>query len=52
MGRDAPSEAYVRFCQDAVTMVGGPERHVLGWLMRRPTKAGLQSGKSYGEERC
>jgi len=30
MGRNAPSEACVRFCQDAVTVVGGPERQVLG----------------------
>ena len=30
MGRNAPSEACERFCQDAVTMVGGPERQVWG----------------------
>ncbi len=30
MGRNAPSEARVRFCQDAVTMVGGPEISFLG----------------------
>lgn len=38
MGRNAPSEACVRFCQDAVTVLGGPERQVFGWVMFRPKK--------------
>ena len=33
MGRNAPSEACVRLCQDAVTMLRGPERQVFGWVM-------------------
>ena len=25
-------------CQDAVAMVGGPERQIMGWLMCRPKR--------------
>ena len=38
MGRNAPSGACVGFGQDAVTMLGGPERQVFGWVMFRPKK--------------